>query len=212
MKRLLLALLILAATPLAAQKPEERVAIDAAVIDRVAEASKRDLPTDLLQRIITQDIEWLRVPRTQDRTAWMFAAGGVAALTGLAWGRVFPINKNLWTSSFALLSTGTAAQALAMCQWILELRGWRRWSRPFTAFGRNPLAAYFLSVGLDSALTRAVVDGASLKGHLYRGVFAASLQPCCGAETASLAYALAYVVLWGVVMVEMQRRRVFIGI
>ena len=63
MKRLLLIILVVAATTVAAQKPEERVAIDAAVIDRVAEASKRDLPTDLLQRIITQDIEWLRVPR-----------------------------------------------------------------------------------------------------------------------------------------------------
>jgi len=156
--------------------------------------------------------EWLRVPRTHDRTAWMFAAGGAAALTGLAWGRVFPINKNLWTSSFAMLSTGTAAQALAVCQWMLEILGWRRWSRPFAAFGRNPLAAYFLSVGLDSILTRLVVDGGSLKGHLFRGLFVPWLQPCCGAEAASLAYAVAYVVLWGVVMVEMQRRRVFIGI
>jgi hypothetical protein len=65
MKRVLLAVTILAATTLAAQqRPDERVAIDAAVIDRVAEASKRDLPVGLLQRIITQDIEWLRVPRT----------------------------------------------------------------------------------------------------------------------------------------------------
>lgn len=60
---MVLAVVLLAATALVAQSPTERVAIDAAVIDRVAEASKRDLPTDLLQRIITQDIEWLRVPR-----------------------------------------------------------------------------------------------------------------------------------------------------
>jgi predicted acyltransferase len=157
--------------------------------------------------------EWLRLPRPRERTAWIFLAGAAAALIGLAWGRVFPINKNLWTSSFAMLSTGAAAQALAACRWILEGRGWRRWSLPFAALGRNPLAAYFLSVGLDSTLTRWVVsDGASLKSHIYRGVFVASLQRCCGADTASLAYALTYVVLWGVVMVEMQRRRLFIGI
>ncbi len=38
----------------------EQVATDAIVIDRVAEASKRDLPTDLLRRIVDEDIELLR--------------------------------------------------------------------------------------------------------------------------------------------------------
>jgi predicted acyltransferase len=156
---------------------------------------------------------WLNAPQTRRRTAWLFAAGGAAATTGLAWSRVFPINKNLWTSSFAMLGAGTAALALATCHWILDVRGWRGWSKPFVAFGRNPLAAYFLSVGLDSILTRSAVgDAASLKSEVYYRVFAAWLQPCCAAETASLAYAVAYVVLWAVVVVEMHRRRIFIGI
>lgn len=55
------AALLMAATPIGAQM--ERVVTDAQVIDRVAEVSKRDLPTELLQRIITQDIELLRVPK-----------------------------------------------------------------------------------------------------------------------------------------------------
>ena len=157
--------------------------------------------------------DWLRAPPAHDRTARIFAAGGAAAITGLAWGRVFPINKNLWTSSFAMLAAGMAALTLATCHWILDVRGWRRWSRPFAAFGRNPLAAYSLSVGLDSILTRWVVgDGASLKSELYHRLFAEWLQPCCGAEAASLTYAVAYVVLWTVVMLQMHRRRIFIGI
>ena len=60
-------------------------------------------------------------------------------IAGLAWGRVFPINKNLWTSSFALFSAGLAAQALALCHWLVDVRGWRGWSRPLAAYGRNPL-------------------------------------------------------------------------
>jgi predicted acyltransferase len=157
--------------------------------------------------------DWLKAPRAHDRTAWLFAAGAAAAITGLVWGRVFPINKNLWTSSFAMLAAGMAALALAACHWIVDVRGWRRWSRPFAAFGRNPLAAYFLSVGFDSVLTRwAVGGGAPLKFELYRRLFAVWLQSCCGAEAASLAYAVAYLVLWGVVLGEMYRRRIFIAI
>jgi predicted acyltransferase len=157
--------------------------------------------------------DWLRAPHAHGRTAWLFVAGATAAMTGLAWGRVFPINKNLWTSSFAMVSAGTAALVLATCHWIVDVRGWRRWSTPFVAFGRNALAAYFLSVGLDAVLTRSLVgEGASLKSELYYGTFAVWLQPCCGGEVASLAYAVAYVVLWGVVLGEMHRRRIFIGI
>jgi len=160
---------------------------------------------------------WLKTPPERAperlRTAWMFAAGGAAAIAGLAWGRVFPINKNLWTSSFAVLAAGMAAAAMAACHFSVDIRGWRGWSRPFVALGRNPLAAYFLSVGLDSVLTRwAVSDGAPMKAVLYSRLFAATIQPCCGLEAASLAYAVAYVMLWGAVMLEMQRRGIFVGI
>ena len=55
---------ILAATAASAQTPVARVADDAKVIDRVAEVSKRDLPRDLLRRIVNEDIDLLRGKRT----------------------------------------------------------------------------------------------------------------------------------------------------
>src|SRR5207253_7409539 len=122
----------------------------------------------------------------------------------------FPINKNLWTSSFALFSAGVAAQALAACHGLVDVKRRRDWSRLLAVYGRNPLAAYFLSVGFDSVLTRWIAaDGASRKAILYRGAFASWLRP---AEAASLGYAVAYVVLWGAILGEMYRRRIFIGI
>ncbi len=156
---------------------------------------------------------WLRERHEAHHSAGLFVAGLVATIAGLAWGRVFPINKNLWTSSFALFSGGLAAQALALCHWLVDVRGWRAWSRPLAAFGRNPLLAYFLSVGFDSLLTRvSVTGGGSLKGIVYRSTFVPVLRPCCGPEAASLGYAVAYVVLWGVILGEMYRRRVFVRI
>jgi predicted acyltransferase len=157
--------------------------------------------------------DWLKEPGAHRRTLSLWAAGFAAMVIGLAWGRVFPINKNLWTSSFAMFSAGLAAQTLAICHWLIDTMRWRAWSRPLVAYGRNTLAAYFLSVGFDSILTHwRIGDGASLKAFLYRVGFASWLRPCCGAEAASLGYAVAYVVLWGVILFEMHRRRVFIGI
>lgn len=162
---------------------------------------------------------WLSAPRGRRGWLWLWAAGAAATVAGLAWGRVFPINKNLWTSSFAVFSGGIAAQVLALCHWIVDepRPAWHRWlstlSGPFSAFGRNALAAYFLSVGLDSLLTRwNAGNGLSLKAVLYRNGFASWLRPCCGSEAASLAYALAYVALWAIVFAELHRRRLFISI
>jgi len=154
--------------------------------------------------------DWLKI---RGGTWWLFAAGAAAAVVALLWSVVLPINKNLWTSSYALFTAGLATQTLAVCHWVLDIRRWRWWDRPFAALGRNALAAYFLSVGFDSVLARWTVSpGVSLKAMIYRNAFAPWLRPCCGAEAASLVYALAYVALWSIVLVEMQRRRIFIGI
>lgn len=62
MKRLLAITLVLAGS-LSAQVPLERIADDAKTIDRVAEVARRDLPRDVLKRIVLEDIDLLRGKR-----------------------------------------------------------------------------------------------------------------------------------------------------
>ena len=152
--------------------------------------------------------DWLARPDSdRHRSSGLWLAGAGATLAGLLWNSVFPINKNLWTSSFALFSAGMAAQALALCHWILDVHRWRGWATPCVAFGRNPLSAYVFSVVLDNILTRT-----NVKWAVYSRGFASWAVPCCGAEASALFYALAYVALFGVALWLMYRRRIFIGI
>ncbi|MEO8257835.1 MAG: heparan-alpha-glucosaminide N-acetyltransferase domain-containing protein [Acidobacteriota bacterium] len=146
------------------------------------------------------------------RGALLWTAGAAATLVGLLWGRTFPINKSLWTSSFALFSAGMAAQGLALCHWMIDGRHWRGWSTPFLAFGRNPLFAYFCSVVLDTILTRWKINGIDLKWRIYSPVFRSWAVPCCGAANASLFYAIAYVAFWGGIVWILHRQRLFVGI
>jgi predicted acyltransferase len=159
--------------------------------------------------------DWLMQSGSQrHRNVLLWIAGVAATAIGLLWDRAFPINKNLWTSSFTLLTAGVATQLLVVCHWALDTHRWRRWSLPFVAFGRNALVAYFLSVGLDAVLTRWTItpSEASLKFELYWRAFGSWAAPCCGAQTASLLYAITYVGLWAVVMMMMLRQRVFVAI
>jgi predicted acyltransferase len=154
----------------------------------------------------------LQRPDGSGRTLRLWAAGAALTIAGLAWGRVFPINKNLWTSSFALFTAGLAAQTLALFHWAFDVREWRMPGRPLLAFGRNALAAYFLSVGLDSVLTRTAIAGSTIKSLAYRMAFSSWLRPCCGDNAASLGYAITYVAIWAIVLAEMRRRQIFISI
>jgi predicted acyltransferase len=158
---------------------------------------------------------WLmHSPRPHHDSVRLFLIGLAAAGLGLLWDRVFPINKNLWTSSFVMLSGGLATATLALCHWLIDVRGWRRWSTPFAALGRNALATYVLSIGLDNLITRWALfqRGASIKWEVYWYGFGSWLSTCCRVETASLAYAIAYTAIWTALATVAYRRHVFIGI
>ena len=157
--------------------------------------------------------DWLtRGGSHRHRSLYLWAAGAAATLIGLWWGRAFPINKILWTSSFALFSAGMAAQALAICHWALDLHRYSAASIPLQAFGRNPLSAYVGSVALDRSLTTWTIGGVGAKSLIYTRAFASWAVPCCGGEAASLFYALAYVAFWGTIVWFLYRKRIFIGL
>jgi predicted acyltransferase len=157
--------------------------------------------------------EWIRSDRQPiEKTAGMLIAGNVALAVGLAWGAVFPINKSLWTSSYVVFTSGMALIVLALCYWLIDVRGRRRWAAPFVAFGMNAIAAFFLS-GLLARIMGLVHVGAgegapTLKGWIYSNVFASWAAPI----NASLAFALAFTGFWLGIMVVLHRRRIHIRV
>jgi predicted acyltransferase len=157
---------------------------------------------------------WLRGERAPaERAVGLFAAGNVLLVAGLVWGAAFPINKNLWTSSYVLFTGGVALHFLAMTYWLVDVRGWKRWTRPFVVFGVNAIAAFFLSGVMARLLTLITVPGGAggtqtLKGWIFDGAFAAWLPR----HDASLAFALCFVLFWIGVMEVFYRRRLFIKV
>ena len=87
------------------------------------------------------------IPRI--RKFYIIAAAGAAALfAGWLWGQVFPINKNLWTSSFVLFAGGISLLFLALFYLIIDVWGFKRWSFFFVVIGMNAITIYLLQAGI----------------------------------------------------------------
>src|SRR5450756_1421971 len=77
-----------------------------------------------------------------ERITGLFAAGSIAMVIGLMWNWSFPINKNLWTSSYVMFTAGMACVALATVMWIVDYCNVKWWTKPMVVFGVNPILAY----------------------------------------------------------------------
>ncbi len=155
--------------------------------------------------------------RTARPPAWKLAAlmagGGLALSLGLLWGIAFPINKSLWTSSYALFMSGFAAVVLALCIWVVDLRGWRRWTKPFVWLGTNAIAIFVLST-LATILSLALkLPGPEGKPRsLYGAIYQSAFRHFADERVGSLLYALAVLGVWIAVAYALHRRRIFIKV
>jgi predicted acyltransferase len=154
--------------------------------------------------------EWLRSGSMKRKITGLAAGGLVAFAAGLLWARVFPINKNLWTSSYSLGMSGLAAMVLALFLLVVDVRGWKGWAAPFVWLGRNPIAAFVASTLVTILMLAVKLPGPegkprSLYATIYRTVFDRFTDPRLG----SLLFALTCLVAWVAISGLLYRKRVF---
>jgi predicted acyltransferase len=146
--------------------------------------------------------EWLGSNRSPtQKMASMLAAGATGLIAGEVWSIWFPINKNLWTSSYVLFTAGCALLCLAICYWITDIhqhRGW--WTKPFVIFGTNAIAAYVLSELVGVPLR--------WQDYIFQHCFARAFSPAM----ASLLYSLTIVGLCFLPIWWMYRSRIFLKV
>jgi predicted acyltransferase len=152
---------------------------------------------------------WLATSRTPtEKALGLFVAGFIGMIVGAMWGWSFPINKNLWTSSYVIFTAGIACQLFALCYFLIDMKGYQKWAKPFVIFGMNAIAAFFLSSAGARTLNLIKVGPADtpLKTFLYTNFFESWATPI----NASLAFAITYVLFWLGVMTFLYKRRIFI--
>jgi predicted acyltransferase len=158
--------------------------------------------------------------KTAEMINGLFVSAAVLLFAGFVWDMVFPINKKIWTGSYVIYTTGLAQFILAVMLYLIEIRGRRGvWSRFFDVFGKNPLFIFMLSGMLPRLVALIRLPGpVSTDGkptfispfgwyyeHICRQLFA---DP----RTASLLYAISFIVLMWLIVWWMDRRRIYVKV
>ncbi len=141
------------------------------------------------------------------KLARLLAWGAVATAAGLLLGRALPINKNLWTGSYVIFTSGAALFVLGLCLWIADVLRWKGPLGFFFTFGTNPLLVFALSGLLAKTLglvkwTDPAGKVVTLHAWLYRGGFSFISDPMLRSH----AFALVTIVFWWAVLRIFEKR------
>ncbi|WP_246849907.1 acyltransferase family protein [Rufibacter roseolus] len=157
--------------------------------------------------------QWLRKKDDPgNKIAWLMVWGVICTCLGLIWDLHFPINKSIWTSSFVLYTSGLAMLGLGLCYWLIDVKGYRRFTTPFLVYGVNAITVFFLSGLLPRILSMIKIDTPAgevdSKTFLYESFYTPYLSPI----NASLAWAITWILFFMVLLYAMYRKNIIIKV
>jgi predicted acyltransferase len=167
--------------------------------------------TALIGVLAGQHLKSNATPRT--KTVNLLFFGSISLIIGSLWDFWFPINKNLWTSSYVAFTGGIALILLATCFFIIDAKGYTTWTKPFTMLGLNSIFIYVLSEIVNLILIYTSIPIAEnislpLKSLIFERLFASWAGPLHG----SFIYALTYLAFCWTVAAILYRKRIFVKV
>jgi predicted acyltransferase len=141
----------------------------------------------------------------------LFTVGVGMLVAGYCWDLVFPINKKIWTSSYAIYTTGLAILTLATMIFVIDGKNIRGGLLSFfDVFGKNALFVFALSAFLPKGLALIKLEkGVNPWNWLYKKVL---IYTPGAPENGSLLYALCVITfMWGICW-WMDKKRIYVKV
>ncbi len=142
----------------------------------------------------------------QEKVNYLMTAGVFSAIAGYFWGFGFPVNENLWTSSFVLVTSGFAALLFGAFYFLVDIKGKTWGTLPGIIFGANAITIYFLADVWALLFYEAKFSGSSLNEKFVQGLSLAGASP----QLASLLYALMFVCINFIPAWWLYKKKIFI--
>jgi predicted acyltransferase len=137
---------------------------------------------------------------------YLMTAGVGAAAAGYFWGLHFPVNENLWTSSFVLVTAGLAALLLGTLYFLVDILDRKQGVAAGVIFGANAIAVYVLADILSIPFYQVPFGQSTLNTHVVQALVQGSVPP----KLASLLYALLFVGVNFLPAYLLYRKKIFI--
>ncbi|GHS91336.1 membrane protein [Bacteroidia bacterium] len=154
----------------------------------------------------------VEVQDVREKLLRLFLIGTALSFLGFLFDYGCPINKKIWSPTFVLTTCGLASSFLALLIWIIDVKGYKKWSRFFESFGINPLFMYMmaavLSILLGSIRITYGEEMLSLHGYCYNEL----LKPLFGDYLGSLIFAMLFVTLVWVIGFRLYKKKIYIKI
>ena len=146
--------------------------------------------------------EFVRLPEEKvsggKKTLYMLGAAAVFLGLGLLWNKVFPINKALWTSSFVLVVAAYSLALFALFYWIIDVKGWRKWTTFFTVVGLNSITIYML---------QRIVNMVAVRDFFFKGLGSLFPEP-----TGKVVLDIGYVAVCWLLLYFLYKKKVFLKV
>jgi predicted acyltransferase len=142
----------------------------------------------------------------EEKIIWLFTAGFIALAIGHIWSWFFPLNKNIWTSSFVMVTSGLASLTLATSMYLVDVVGFRKIAHPGVVFGSNAITVYVLADVLGFLFYGLPIAGSPLKQHFMDFLTGTGFEP----KFASFLFAFLYIGVFYIPAWIMYKKKIFI--
>ncbi len=148
----------------------------------------------------------LSVNDQNKKLVWLFFAGFSAFVIGELWDQFFPINKNIWTSSYVMYTSGLAAMSLAACILIVDMLGFKNWTKLGRVYGANAIATYVIAGILPGLFVLNLFGSHSLNSLFMDGLTGLGLA----SKFVSFLYAVCYMLVCYIPAYYLYKKKIFI--
>ena len=140
----------------------------------------------------------------EEKTNFMFVYGSIGLVLGLILNYWFPINKQLWSPSYVIFTTGFALIVFAICFWLTDVKQSSWWTKPSLVYGMNAIAVYVLSSAI-AKLLYLIGTKTFIENKILANIFSDPYH-------ASLAYPVLHILFWLWIMSILYKKKIFIKV
>lgn len=142
---------------------------------------------------------------------YLIAFGAASLLAGLFVSKWFPVNKNLWSASYVLITAGIGETAIGVLYVLIDVAGYSGFTKPFTVLGSNAIFVYVCSELVSKTLWRVKIYDTLTGGPISPNYWICShwFTDWAGKANDSLYFSIAYLLVWMFITYKLYKRKIF---